>query len=114
MRRRYQLEATHDATYGEKVTIGTIAQLVLEGHDDAFVEDVAGFASSVGLPTTLAEIGLDDPSSEDLAVVADAACADEETIHNEPFPVSPDNVRDALVSADAIGRRLSETESDSR
>nr|WP_246084499.1 iron-containing alcohol dehydrogenase [Salinadaptatus halalkaliphilus] len=102
-----QLEATHDATHGEKVTIGTTAQLVLEGHDDAFVEDVAGFATTVGLPTTLAEIGLDEPSTDDLEVVAEAACAETETIHNEPFPVGPEGVRDALVGADAIGRRLS-------
>ncbi|THE66496.1 glycerol dehydrogenase [Salinadaptatus halalkaliphilus] len=102
-----QLKATHDATHGEKVTIGTIAQLVLEGHDDAFVEDVAGFAASMGLPTTLAEIGLEDPSTENLEVVADVACATEETIHNEPFPVVPADVRDALVGADAIGHRLS-------
>ncbi|TYL36487.1 glycerol dehydrogenase [Natronococcus pandeyae] len=101
-----QLEATHEATHGEKVTIGTLAQLVLEGREDAFVEDVAGFANAVGLPTTLAEIGLEDPSTEDLAVVAEAACAEEETIHNEPVPVTPDDVRDSLVGADAIGRRL--------
>ena len=68
---------------------------------------MAGFAASVGLPTTLAEIGLEDPSGADLEVVAEAACAEDETIHNEPFPVSPADVRDALVGADAIGRRLS-------
>ncbi|MFC6719027.1 glycerol dehydrogenase [Natrialbaceae archaeon GCM10025810] len=101
-----QLEVTHDATHGEKVTIGTIAQLVLEGREDAFVEDVVEFAASVGLPTTLAEIGLEEPSHEDLAVVAEAACAEDETIHNEPFAVTPDDVRDALIGADAIGRRL--------
>ncbi|AEH39369.1 glycerol dehydrogenase [Halopiger xanaduensis] len=101
-----QLEATHEATHGEKVTIGTIAQLVLEGREDALVEDVAGFAASVGLPTTLAEIGLEDPSIEDLAIVAEAACAEDETIHNEPFEVTADDVRDALVGVDAVGRRL--------
>ncbi|ELY50987.1 glycerol dehydrogenase [Natronolimnohabitans innermongolicus] len=102
-----QLEATHEATHGEKVTVGTISQLVLEGRDDAFVEEVAGFASSVGLPTTLGEIGLEDPDPDELEVVAEAACAEDETIHNEPFPVSPADVRDAIVGADAIGRRLS-------
>ncbi len=101
-----QLEDTHDATHGEKVTIGTLSQLVLEGREGDFIEDVAGFAASVGLPTTLAEIGLDEPAREDLAVVAEAACAPEETIHNEPFEVTPDDVRDALIAADAIGRRV--------
>lgn len=103
-----QLEATHDATHGEKVNVGTMTQLVLEGREDAFVEDVAGFAASIGLPTTLAEIGLEDPSRDDLAVVAEAACAEEETIHNQPGEVTPEAVRDALVGADAIGRRLAD------
>ncbi len=101
-----QLEETHDATHGEKVTIGTIAQLVLEGRDDPFVEDVAGFAAAVGLPTTLAEIGLDDPGHEVRTTVAEAACAEDETIHNEPFEVTPADVRDALLAVDAIGHRL--------
>ena len=40
-------------------------------------------------------------------MAGEAACAPEETIHNEPFPVVPADVRDALVGADAIGHRLS-------
>jgi len=68
---------------------------------------VAGFAASVGLPTTLAEIGLEDPTQEDLLIVAEAACAEDETIHNEPFDVRPAAVRDALIGADTIGQRLS-------
>ncbi len=101
-----QLETTHGATHGEKVTIGTIAQLVLEGREDAFVQDVTGFAASVGLPTTLADIGLEDPSHDELMVVAEAACADDETIHNQPAAVEPADVRDALLGADAIGQRV--------
>ncbi len=100
-----QLEATHEATHGEKVTIGTIAQLVLEGRDDAFVDDIVSFARTVGLPTTLAEIGLEEPTDDRLMIAAEAACADEETIHNEPFTVRPADVRDALASVDAIGHR---------
>lgn len=101
-----QLEATHDALHGEKVAVGTLAQLVLEGRDDAVIEDVASFTAAVGLPVTLAEIGLAEPSREDLEAVAEAACAEEETIHNLPREVTPDDVRDALVSVDAIGRRV--------
>jgi len=103
-----QLEATHGATHGEKVNIGTITQLVLEGRDDEFVEDYVEFSLDLGLPVTLAEIGLDDPDRSDLMVVAEAACDDEETIHNQPFAVTPPMVRDALVAADEIGRRVSD------
>jgi glycerol dehydrogenase len=100
-----QLEATHGAIHGEKVNIGTISQLVLEGRDDAFVEEIIDFSLDVGLPVTLSEIGLDDPTREQLDVVAEAACADEETIHNEPFAVEPAMVRDAILTADRLGER---------
>ncbi len=101
-----QLEATHGATHGEKVNVGTISQLVLEGRDDAFVEEIIEFSLDVGLPVTLAEIGLDDPTRQQLDVVAEAACADEETIHNEPFAVEPAMVRDAILTADRLGERV--------
>jgi glycerol dehydrogenase len=101
-----QLEATHGATHGEKVNVGTVSQLVLEGRDDAFVEEIIGFSLDVGLPVTLSEIGLDDPTRDQLDVVAEAACADEETIHNEPFAVEPAMVRDAILTADRLGERV--------
>ena len=101
-----QLEATHEATHGEKVNVGTLSQLVLEGRSDEFVEDVVEFSLDIGLPVKMADIGLDDPSDEDLLTVAEAACAEDETIHNEPFDVTPEMVRDALVTASEIGRRV--------
>lgn len=102
-----QLEETHHATHGEKVNFGTITQLVLEGRSDAFVEDVIDFSIEVDLPVTLAEVGVEDPSDDDLERVAQAAVADEETIHNA-FDVSSDEVRDAMIAADELGsRRLS-------
>ncbi|WP_224447455.1 glycerol dehydrogenase [Haloprofundus salilacus] len=103
-----QLEATHDATHGEKVNVGTLTQLVLEGKNDAFVQDVFEFSATVGLPVTLGDIGLEDPSRDDLDRVAEAACVEDETIHNEPFPVEPSMVRDALSTADALGRQVRE------
>ena len=101
-----QLEATHGATHGEKVNIGTISQLVLEGRDDAFIEEYVEFSLDLGLPVTLSDIGLDDPSDDDLTVVAEAACDEEETIHNQPFAVSPPMVRDALLTTDELSRRV--------
>jgi glycerol dehydrogenase len=103
-----QLEATHEATHGEKVNIGTLTQLVLEGKDDDFIEDVMAFSLDIGLPVTLADIGIDDPAAVDLDLVAETACADDETIHNEPFAVEPAMVRDAILTADRMGQRVKE------
>ena len=64
-----------------------------------------GFCESVGLPTTLADIGLADVEDEDLAKVAAASCAEGETMRNEPVSATPDMVFSALKAADAGGRR---------
>jgi len=101
-----QLDATHHATHGEKVNVGTLTQLVLEGRDDAFIEDYAEFSLALSLPVTLSDIGLDDPTTAQLETVADAACDPEETIHNEPFEVTSPMVRDALKTADRLGERV--------
>jgi hypothetical protein len=47
----------------------------------------------VGLPTTLADIGIPDASDEDLRIVAEAACGEGETIHHEPWPVNAGDSR---------------------
>jgi len=96
--------ATHHYFHGEKVAFGLLVQLVLEGQPRAVLDQVLGFATAVGLPTTLAEIGLTELPPELLAEIASRATAKGETIHNEPFEVRPDLVADAIRAADAEGR----------
>lgn len=97
-------KGTHDFLHGEKVAFGLLSQLVMEGQPRAVVEKVLGFATTVGLPVTLAEIGLANLTAEELRAIAVRATAENETIHNEPFEVSPGIVADAITAADAIGR----------
>jgi glycerol dehydrogenase len=95
---------THPYFHGEKVAYGLLVQLVLEGRPRAAVERVLHFSTAVGLPVTLAEVGLAELPPELLRRVAERATAEGETIHNEPFAVRPDMVADALLAADALGR----------
>jgi glycerol dehydrogenase len=95
---------THAYLHGEKVAFGVLVQLVLEGQPRSVVEEVLRFSTSVGLPVTLAEIGLAQLQPEMLARIAIRSTAKGETIHNEPFPVDPEMVSDAIRAADAIGR----------
>src|SRR5919198_2990467 len=67
--------ATHAFFHGEKVAYGLLVQLVLEGQPRPVVEAVLGFATRVGLPITLAEVGLKGLSKEVLRQVADRATA---------------------------------------
>jgi glycerol dehydrogenase len=96
--------ATHAFFHGEKVAFGTLVQLVLEGKSRSVVEEVLAFSSSVGLPVTLEEIGLEAATRQTLETVAARATAEGETIHNEPFTVLPGMVVDAVLAADATGR----------
>jgi glycerol dehydrogenase len=95
---------THAFFHGEKVAFGLLVQLVLEGAPRATMQDVLGLSFEVGLPITLADIGLGDLSRDRLDPIARRATAPGETIHNEPFEVIPDMVADALLAADALGR----------
>jgi glycerol dehydrogenase len=96
--------ATHGYFHGEKVAYGLLVQLVLEGQPRSVLEQVLGFATEVGLPVTLAEVGLHELPAELLQQVAVRATAKGETIHNEPFEVRTDMVADAIRAADALGR----------
>ena len=98
------LEATHAYWHGEKVAFGTLTSLVLTDKAPDVIDTVFGFCESVGLPTTLAEIGLDKVSDADLMKAAQAATATGETIHNEAGTVTPETVFNAMKAADAIGR----------
>ncbi|ACR79227.1 MULTISPECIES: glycerol dehydrogenase [Kosmotoga] len=99
------LEQTHKYYHGEKVAFGTLTSLFLTDKPREIIDEVYSFCESVGLPTTLADIGLDGVSDEELMKVAEAACAEGETIHNEPIPVTPEAVYSAIKTADAEGKR---------
>jgi glycerol dehydrogenase len=95
--------ATHDYLHGEKVCFGLLVQLILEGQARSVVETVLGFATQVGLPITLAQIGLHDVPRDLLQQIANRATARGATIHNEPFEVRSDMVADAILAADSLG-----------
>jgi glycerol dehydrogenase len=94
---------THSYMHGEKVAFGLLAQLMLESQPESVVEEVLAFSNSVGLPTTLAGIGITNPTDELLRTVAERATAPGETIHNEPMLITPQLVVDAMRAADSAG-----------
>jgi len=94
---------THSYFHGEKVAY-VLVQLILEKKAQALLEEVLDFATKVGLPTTLAAIGLAEMTDEMLDRIAARSTAEGETIHNEPFVVQPRMVAEAIRAADALGR----------
>ncbi len=98
------LEECHSMYHGEKVAFGTITQLVLENIPADELEDIIDFCIELGLPVTFKELGIENPSREKLMAVAEAACAENDTLHNMPFEVTPESVYSALLAADRYGR----------
>lgn len=97
---------THGLTHGQKVNIGSVTQLVLEGAPTEEIEDFIEFTTLLGLPNTLTEIGLSPTDETELRAIAEAATAEGETIHNLPFPVNADQVMDALIAVEGIATRV--------
>ena len=98
------LPETHPYYHGEKVAFGALTQLILEDYPREKIQEVMNFCYTIGLPITLAQLGVTDASPEHLRPAAEAACAPGETIHNTPFAVTPDMVLNAMLGANALGR----------
>ncbi len=97
------IPATHSLYHGEKVAFGTIVQLVLEQADMDEIMEVIDFAQSVGLPTTLEELGVDKTQTQAIMEVATLAASESDTLGNMPFAVSVEDVYAAIMGADALG-----------
>ncbi len=98
------LPRTREYFHGEKVAFGVLVSLFLTDKHPALMDQVYGFCEAVGLPTTLAELGLEGVTDQDLRRVAEKACAAGESMHNEPFETAPAVVADMIKAADAWGR----------
>ena len=98
-----QLEDTHHYYHGEKVAFGVVVHLVLENAPEEEINTIIKYFKTVGLPTCLKDVGVTEPDAEKLMLVARAACAEGETIHNMPFKVTPEDVYSAILVADKLG-----------
>ena len=97
------LEETHAYYHGEKVAFGLLAGLQLIDAPPNEAAVVYSFCEEVGLPTTLADIGLGNVDRNKLILVAEKACAAGASIHHEAGTITPEKVLHAVLAADAIG-----------
>jgi glycerol dehydrogenase len=93
--------------HGEKVAFGLITQLILEGQPQSEIDMIIEFQRTVGLPITLAEVGIDSADEGALDLIAETTVAPGETCHHEPFEVRADAIKAAMLAADALGRAAS-------
>ncbi len=99
------LPACHGLMHGEEVAFGLASQLCLdEDMETARMHRIVDFLIAVGLPVTFEGLGLKGVTREQLAPIG-AICGGKGSLcENHPFPVTADDVLDALIAADALGR----------
>jgi len=89
--------------HGEKVAFGVLCELMMENADDAAVDEVYSFCVDVGLPVTLAQLGVTSVTEETLNTIADAALHN--VIHAEPMMVvTRETIKSAIITADSLGK----------
>ena len=96
------LEPTHRFLHGEKVAFGTVTQLILENRGADEICEIIRFCKACGLPTCLTDLGLDDTPDEELMKAAMSSCAEDDTMGNMPFAVSPEDVLAAMKATNAF------------
>ena len=101
------LEAPESTLHGEKVAYGILVQLRLEemGLGSALAatarSQLLQFYRQIGLPASLADLGLADLSMAQLEQAATVACKPGSDIYHLPFEVQPAQVMAAMVSTTA-------------
>ena len=93
-----------DKTYlhGQVVSFGVLVLFAYSG-DKANLERYAAFNKKLGLPVTLAEIGLTEENLVDIRALAEHS---NEWMQKKPEPVDPERFIQAIKDADAYGRAL--------
>lgn len=89
--------------HGEYVAFGVLVMLVLEGKSSRELDTVLRFCLSIGLPLTFEDLGLADITAQELDCVARTAADPNQTSKVEPFEVTFDEMKAALIAASDLG-----------
>jgi glycerol dehydrogenase len=96
------LEPTHHFFHGEKVAFGVICLLVLENRPPAELNEALDFCIDIGLPTTLADLGLRNVSDAELAEVGALAMKPTNVIHAVPVELTAGLIASVIKTASAL------------
>jgi glycerol dehydrogenase len=106
---------SHGTLHGEKVAYGILVQLRLEElvQNNRLAatarQQLLKFYAEIGLPQSLADLGLANITLADLQHAAEVACAIGSDIHRLPFEVTPPQLMAAMVSTTASTDAIAQT-----
>ena len=98
-----KIKQTKEYMHGEIVAFATICQLVLEGASKEEINEVIDFCKRISLPTNLSGIGIKSIKDINWDIVLTTILNKNETIHNMPFNIDSDKLKDSILFADKIG-----------
>jgi glycerol dehydrogenase len=84
--------------HGEKVALGVVVQSLVEDWPAAERKELLDFYRDVGLPRSLAAIGMRDATAEELRRAAEITCRPGGHVHNMPDPITPERLVRILES----------------
>lgn len=96
----------HTCSHGETVAFGLLAQLIMEERPTQVITDIYRFCIDIGLPVTLSDLVCDPIDNNLLRLAADTAAEPGKPSHNLSFPITGDIIYNAVIAADALGRKL--------
>lgn len=103
------LTEAHNILHGEKVAYGILVQLRLEELclnsqlANTARQQLLQFYQAIGLPKSLADLGLTNITLQQLHQVTKITCQPQSDIHRLPFPIAPEQLLAAMVSTEAPG-----------
>ncbi len=105
---RFEVHPTH----GQFVAFSTLTQLMMEGRNADFLDEIYQFCAEIGLPTTLEKLGLKNADEEAIRMVSEDASKNMLISSMPKANVVPDEegrfydaqeIYNALMAADAYG-----------
>jgi glycerol dehydrogenase len=87
--------------HGEVVTYGTLVQLCTMGASDEEIRDIIGFCREVGLPISLAGIGVTEYSDADIEAMAEPISKVPYIVQNDP-PISREMIVEGVKRLERI------------
>ena len=97
-------DAAHAVPHGLRVGYATLAMLRMSGFDDAYVLKAARFCDSVGIPVSLAALGLDGKSAAEWEKAFDATLGVSGNHRGLPFSVTAQEMIRNLLDTDRFLR----------
>jgi glycerol dehydrogenase-like iron-containing ADH family enzyme len=97
-----RIPETHTSLHGEKVIFGVIVQLILEGKPSKEIAETVEFVKALGLPVTLAQLGIDHDLPQRIAEIAGGIKIENEALHQLKFAVTVPSVEQAVIQANRL------------